>query len=213
MEKASLKIEGSENPFKVMFNPGEYNLSRGVNYAEKKIPGLEGPVFQYLSGESETLDLTLIFDTYEPPSLQNGGKEGGTDVTKQTKSLSFLLRIRGNLHRPPLVTFTWGTLQFDGIVTKIDESYTMFLANGMPVRAKIKLTLQSYYDAKKGKMKSPFESPDRTKIYTLKEGEQLWSCAWEEYKDPEMWRVIAAANGIMNPLKVRPGQNLKLPAL
>ena len=46
LEKAYLEVEGKNGHVPVMFNPSEYNLSRGVNYAEKKIPGLEGPVTQ-----------------------------------------------------------------------------------------------------------------------------------------------------------------------
>lgn len=213
LEKAYLEVEGKGGQIKVMFNPSEYNLSRGVNYSEKKIPGLDGPVTQFLSGESITLDITLIFDTYEPPSLQNKGKEGGTDVTLKTKELARLVAIDGKLHRPPKVWFSWGTLLFHGIVTKVEESYTMFLPSGMPVRAKVKLTFQSLFDVEEGKRKEPFESPDRTKVRTIREADQLWHYAWEEYGDPQMWKAIARANGIENPLDILPGQKIKLPAL
>ena len=89
----------------------------------------------------------------------------------------------------------------------------MFLADGMPVRARVDLTFKSMLDAEKSKMVSPFESPDRTKVRTLREGEQLWNYAWQEYGDLEQWRAIARENGIMNPLDVAPGQKIKLPAL
>ena len=213
MEKAYLKVEGKKDPISVMFNPSEYQLSRGVNYSEKKIPGLDGSVVQFLSGENTTLDLTLVFDTYDPPSLKNGGKEGGTDVTKRTKELARLVAIDGKLHRPPTVTFNWGTLIFEGIVTKVEESYTMFLSSGKPVRAKVKLTFQSLFDVKEGKRKEPFESPDRTKVRTIREADQLWHYAWEEYGDPKLWKVIARENEIENPLDILPGQEIKLPAL
>ena len=35
LEKAYLDVEGKSGHVPVMFNPSEYNLSRGVNYAEK----------------------------------------------------------------------------------------------------------------------------------------------------------------------------------
>ena len=45
------------------------------------------------------------------------------------------------------------------------------------------------------------------------EGSSLWSMAYEEYGDCEKWRVIAKANGLLNPLQIYPGQVLKIPAL
>ena len=41
----------------------------------------------------------------------------------------------------------------------------------------------------------------------------LWSIAYEEYDDCEKWREIAKANNIMNPLDIRPGQVIRIPAL
>ena len=63
------------------------------------------------------------------------------------------------------------------------------------------------------KRKRPFESPDRTKYRTVHQGEHLWNFAAQEYGDAELWRVIAKENGLMDPLDLKPGQVIKLPAL
>lgn len=212
IKKAELIIEDIEKPLEVMFNPESYNLSFSAAYSEKKVAGLDGPISQYIAGDSQTLDMTLYFDTYKAPTLA-APQEGGTDVTKLTRKLAALVFIKGSLHRPPKVTFKWGGLNFSGVVTNVKQTCTMFLADGMPVRAKVDLTFKSVLDVKTSKMISPFESPDRTKVRTVREGESLWSYAWEEYGDPEQWRAIALANGIANPLEIEPGQRLKLPAL
>ncbi len=211
-KKAELLIEGESKALKVMFNPESYNLSFSASYSEKKVVGLDGPISQFISGDSQTLDMTLFFDTYKPPTLKKP-QEGGSDVTKQTRKLAELLYIKGSLHRPPKVTFKWGGLQFSGVVTNVKQSCTMFLSDGKPVRAKVDITFKSVLDVKKSKMISPFESPDRTKVRTIHEGEQLWNYAWEEYGEPERFREIAKENGILNPLDIVPGQRIKLPAL
>lgn len=212
-EKAVIEVLDGENvqEIKVMFNPESYNLSYGASYSEKKILGLDGPVSQYVSGESMTLDMTLYFDTYIPKTLLE--PESGTNVAKKTKLLSSLVTIDGSLHRPPTVKFRWGTLQFKGIVTSVKENYTMFLSNGTPVRAKVDISFKSLLDVDNSKRQAPFESPDRTKMRVLHEKEQLWNYAWQEYGDVEQWREIAKANGIMNPLDIEPGMKIKLPAL
>jgi nucleoid-associated protein YgaU len=89
----------------------------------------------------------------------------------------------------------------------------MFMENGMPVRAKLEVAFKSVMDLTESKKQAPFESPDRTKRRIVKQNMHLWELAWEEYGDPDMWRVIARANGLLNPLDLTPGQVLKLPAL
>lgn len=210
--KAKLTPEGG-SAINVQFNPSEYSISEGATYADKSIPGLDGPLTQFVAGTASTLSLTLICDTYKPPEALTLFKEGGTDVSIETKKIVGLVSLKGDLHRPPTVTFSWGSLSFKGVITDVRQNYTMFLADGKPVRAKLDITFKSIFDINKQKRKSPFESPDRTKYRTIHEGEQLWNFAYQEYASPEMWRVIAKENGIMNPLDIHPGQIIKLPAL
>lgn len=214
MQKAEIEILEGENKskkIKVMFNPESYNLSYSASYSEKKIPSLDGAISQYISGENTTLDMTLYFDSYIPATPEK--PEGGTNVGKRISQLSNLVFIDGSLHRPPSVKFHWGTLQFKGIVTSIKENYTMFLNDGTPVRAKVDISFKSLTDPSEKKRKTPFESPDRTKVRIIHEGEQLWHYAWQEYGDAGKWKEIATANGIKNPLDIAPGLTIRLPAL
>lgn len=214
MQKAEIEIldgEKKSKKIRVMFNPESYNLSYSASYSEKKIPGLDGAISQYISGENASLDMTLYFDTFTPATPTKA--EGGTNVAKRVGALTALLFIDGSLHRPPTVKFHWGTLQFKGILTSVKENYTMFLSDGTPVRAKVDVTFKSLLDVSASKRKRPFESPDRTKVQVIHEGEQLWNYAWQEYGDAGRWREIAVANGIRNPLDVFPGMAICLPAL
>ncbi len=220
LTKAKLEIEKEigVSVVDVLFNPSEYQLTDGANYAEKKVPGLEGPVLQYISGEATELTLSLFLDTYvpkKPTGLLSLGStpDASTDVSAITKQIADATSIDGSLHRPPKVTFKWGSLNFNGVVTKFNHTYTMFTESGMSVRAKVNLTFKSLISPTDTRRKSPFESPDRSKYRTIREGIGLWDIANMEYGDPDMWKVIARENGILNPLDVRPGQVVKLPAL
>lgn len=210
MEKAVIEVERKDS-IEVMFNPESYQLTQSASYSEKKIPGLDGPVSQFIAGESMTLDMTLFFDTYEPPTPEKG--EGGSNAGAKVAELTSLIKIDGSLHRPPHVSFCWGKLKFYGYVTSVKASYTMFLSDGTPVRAKADVSFKSLLDADESRRQAPFESPDRTKLRVLHESEQLWHYAWQEYGDAERWREIALQNGIDNPLAVEAGMMLVLPAL
>lgn len=221
LTKAKLVIEketGSKT-IDVLFNPSEYQLTDGASYSEKRVPGLDGPIVQYISGDATELSVSLFLDTYVPggssllSAVPGLGGNSSTDVSAITKEIAEATSIVGSLHRPPKVTFKWGSLNFEGVITKVSHTYTMFTESGMPVRAKVNLTFRSLISPEDSKRKSPFESPDRTKYRTITEGTQLWSLAYAEYGDPEMWKLIAKENGIMNPLDVRPGQVVRLPAI
>lgn len=225
-KKAKIKIykdKGTEE-ISVLFNPAEYNLTESANYSEKNVPGLDGPVTQYVSGAAATLTMTLMFDTFETSPAGASGDIAAkllaavtpvkpTDVSLLTRKITSLTSISGSLHRPPLCEFIWGPLKFKGVIVSVNQTYTMFMEDGMPVRAKLDVTFKQVLDLTKSKKQAPFESPDRTKCRTVKQGTELWNLAFEEYGDPEMWRVIAKENGLMNPRKLYPGQILKLPPL
>ena len=125
-----------------------------------------------------------------------------------------IMCIEGKVLRPPLVTFSWGSIGFKGIVENVDVNYTMFEKGGMPVRAEVSLNIVSVelkpIDAMKLNVK---ESPDRTKCITMTSDSSLWDIAEREYGDAADWREIAKENNILNPLEVPAGTQLKVPAL
>jgi nucleoid-associated protein YgaU len=50
-------------------------------------------------------------------------------------------------------------------------------------------------------------------VWTVTEGDSLWSIAAAEYGDPRWWRVVARANDVVNPRTLRPGTELVVPPL
>ena len=115
------------------------------------------------------------------------------------------------LHQPPEVKFVWGSLNFQGVLTKATQTFTMFLDSGKPVRAKISITLESVDTLEALMKKTPLESPDRTKHRVLKQEEKLWQLAAHEYDNPNEWKRIAKANGIANPRIPPTGHRIKVP--
>ncbi len=187
----------------VLFNPSEYALDSSNQYSWQTIPGLSQPIAQFVSGEATTLTMDLFFDTYEQMM----------DVRKHTGKIVNMLDVDKDLHAPPLCKFVWGSLQFKGIVEKVSQKYTMFLDSGIPVRATLNVTFRAIQSIKEQFKHIPRQSADRTKQRTVKQGDQLWQIAAEEYEDPGLWREIARANGIANPKRLEPGSVIKIPRL
>lgn len=205
LKKAMIWVERGPHKERldVLFNPTQYNIESGNQYSWQTIPGLSQPIAQFVSGEATTLNMDLFFDTYE----------SGKDVREKTMQIAGLLEVDKDLHAPPLCKFVWGTFQFKGVVEKVSQTYTMFLDSGIPVRATLNVTFKAVQSITEQFKHIPRQSADRTKQRMIKQGDQLWQIAAEEYEDPGLWREIARANGIANPKQLEPGTVIKIPRL
>jgi LysM repeat protein len=201
-ERARIEPE-NESPIEVLFNPTQYSLEKSNQIAEIGVPGLGAPIPQYLRGNTRSLTMDLFFDTYEQQ----------TDVRQHTDRIYDLLRIDGTRHHPPICTFVWGTFRFKCVLQRVSGRFTLFLADGRPVRATLGVTLKEFTDVALQVKDPPTESADHVKVYRVKRGDTLSSIAAAEYGDPALWRPIAAANRIADPLALAPGDRLVLPAL
>lgn len=194
-----------KGPVEVMFNPAEYNLELSSNFASTALPGLNNPVLQFVHGEAQTLSMDLLFDTYT--------NQGGADVSKITGELAQALLIDGDLHAPPPVLFVWGSFSFQAVVEKLSQRFTMFLENGIPVRATLNVSFRQYQPIQEQLQNPRRNSADKSTRHVLSSDESLWHLAANVYGDPAQWRLIARRNGIANPRQVPPNTVLILPPL
>jgi nucleoid-associated protein YgaU len=186
------------------FNPSEYQLQKANNFAEIGIPGLESPPIQFVRGAAEKLSVELLLDTSD--TLE--------DVrTKYVNKLRDLMRLNTELHAPPIVAFTWDTQIFKGVMESLNITYVMFSPEGVPLRAKLSVSLKEYRPAAVQFRESQTSSPDFDKSIVFRRGDTLASIAAQVYRDPGLWREIARANKIQDPRRIEPGLVLNLPKL
>ena len=186
------------------FNPSEYQLQKANNFAEIGIPGLESPPIQFVRGSAEKLSLELLADTSD--TLEDVRE-------KYVNKLRDLMRLNSELHAPPIVAFSWDTQVFKGVLESLNISYVLFSPDGVPLRAKLSVTLKEYRPAAVQFRESPTLSPDFDKSFVLRRSDTLSGIAGQIYRDPARWREIARANGIVDPRRSRPGDALRLPKL
>jgi LysM repeat protein len=205
LSKALLVVREPKPPLAVpvMFNPPEYQLSRTNQFAEVGIPGLGSSLLQFVRGSAQTLTMQLFFDTTDT----------GVDVRAHTELVVGLTGLRTQTHAPPRLLFLWGSLVFPCVLESVTQRFVYFDPTGMPLRAELTVTLRGD-DVLEGLLGSvPFESADRTKGHVVRAGDTLQAIAAQEYDDPRLWRPIALASGLDNPLTLRVGQRLTIPAL
>jgi Contractile injection system tube protein/LysM domain len=200
LEKAFIKTEDGE-PIPVLFYPTQYSLDQGNQIAEVGIPGLSAPILQYVRGNPRTLTMDLFFDTYEEQA----------DVRKYTSKIYGLLGIKSSTHVPPRCTISWGHFTFTCVVERVGGRFTLFLADGTPVRATLNVIFKEFINVEVEVRSTATESADHTKTRLVQRGDTLSSIAAAEYGDSARWRPIAETNGIDNPRLLEPGRLLVIP--
>jgi nucleoid-associated protein YgaU len=118
--------------------------------------------------------------------------------------------------QPPELTFQWGPpmvgFMYTVMLSKVDISYVRFMSSGIPVRAKVSLTMNEVPSLLGTLPQNPTSGGlTGRRAHTVGHGETLQSIATANYGNPGAWRRIAEVNGIKDPTRVRPGATVYLP--
>ncbi len=203
LEKANIINLDTNESLAVMFNPQEYAIEKQTGWEGAAVHGLDAPELQFTSGQAQTLRLELVFDTFE----------SDTDVRQYTQKLQDFTLVNADLHRPPVVMFSWGKTQFQSVLVHLKLRFTLFNQQGIPLRAFAQIELREFSPAKQQHQKKPRNSPDHTKKRVVVEGETLAQISQQEYGTPHSWRLIAKHNSIADPLDLKAGLVLLVPPI
>ncbi len=213
LEKAFLEIEGGER-VPCLFNPESITVGRRNNWSAEAMPGRGVAKLRYTGADSGWMRLELLFDT----------TADGSPVTTYTGKILKLMDVDTSLPgtdettnnaRPPTVTFHWGDLHsFTCVVRDLGLTFTYFSSAGVPLRAQMRLELQQYESSQAFGPQNPTSGTPRPhRVHRIQPGETLDRIAARYYGDATRWRALATANGIEDPLAIRPGSLLSVPKL
>ena len=200
------------------FNPFEYTVSQSNSY-DYKPKAKAGTKVELKNAGPQTLKLSLLFDVYEEKSKEK------RDVSLITRELWTLMTPDPEDKTPkqekpdaPFVTFKWGVFKFLAVITNMTQKFTLFDFNGIPLRAKVDITLTQHasqakdYEGKAGNVSSlSFGGDPPPKKLDAPPDERLDNIAAEVLGDPAKWRAIAEHNNITNPLATLPKRPLIKP--
>ncbi len=140
---------------------------------------------------------------------------------KYIDTLESLMDYNPESHVVNAVVFTWGMFSmatkhialYVFAISKLEVEYNLFLPDGTPVRAKAMVHLRQLTTAQDIMKLLTKQSPDHSRIYTVKNGDTIQGIASMAYEDPREWRRIAKSNRIDDPMDLRPGLQLVLPPI
>lgn len=226
-EKAYLKFEdGVRIP--CMFNPERFSITKTNKWREagggdtsiQTEPGAPArpkiaPLMEFERAEAATIGgLELWFDTTDTGKPVTGYTDKILGQMEISTKLSGRSRAKGN-ERPPLVVFGWGQMtSFPCIITKATVSFEFFSSSGTALRAKVTLDLTQARPVDGHKRQNPTSgTPIPHRVHRVQRGETLDRISAQYYGDSTRWRMLAAANGIEDPLGLRPGSLISVPEL
>jgi nucleoid-associated protein YgaU len=221
LQKARLVVHkppqagGTAKPGDVMFeivfqfNPKELSLSKNAKWkrdeqrnAKKSAP----PEFKGSDPAKLTLEMFLdATDTMDDSVVKKVEQLFSCCVATEESRQSG----KGS---PPWVIFKWGGMTgFNSYVASVTAKYTLFTPAGTPVRALCTVNLEEVAGEQSGQNPTSGALAARTG-HVVVAGDTLQSVAYRAYGNAALWREIAEANGIDDPMRIRPGTRLLLPA-
>jgi hypothetical protein len=199
--------------------------------------GLADDPLLYTGGGATELLLDLLFDV----SIAGSSVET-EDVRELTGPLWRLAENapgEDGYGRPPLVRFVWGkSWNMPGIVAAVAERLEYFSQGGDPMRSWLRMRLLRV--AETSSLTRPAKSPrpsfdlppdgaelpaEQVRLHEVLggmtgqdgegggSGERLDEIAYRFYGNPALWRLLAAFNGLDDPLRIPSGYLLRVPSL
>lgn len=212
LAKASIiNLDRDSEQVQCMFNPAEYTFTKENSWVQGGNAGRDMPQIEFTSGQPATLTMQLFFDTYAARA----------DVREQyTDKIWSLMLVDDNLRdpktgksRPPIVRFQWGrSWTFDAVIARIAQRFTLFLADGTPVRAILDVTFQQVRDTRQLRPQNPTSGGEGgERVWTVVTGDTLLSIAYKVYGTPDRWRQIADENRLADVRRLDVGAQLRVP--
>jgi nucleoid-associated protein YgaU len=192
----------------LQFNPKDLQIDKGASWKVKDAkPAKRGAKPEFTGSEPRSMSVEVFLDSTERPSY---------DITKDVQVLMDLCTptpksIQQNKPSPPFVTFGWGEkMQFEAYVDKVSVKFSLFSPEGKPLRATATVSLKEI-PKEQAKQNPTSGALAAYRTHSVVAGDSLASIAFAEYQDPGLWRAIAEANRIDDPMRLVPGTSLLLP--
>lgn len=205
-------------PVIVSFNPAQITMSRQAMVRERSNTSPQGGTPGGNAGTQTrgASPRTLQFKAHlEGPQTHTFAQQLLELLTPSGGLVGSIMALAGvNLaQRLPLVVFEWGPLTLLSCVTKCTVVYKRFHVSGVPLRAECDITLteqKSYFSMLLTNPTSGGLPGREQRVITA--GDNLQQLSVEHFGRPDRWREIARINGIDDPLRVKPGDTVYLPA-
>jgi len=193
--------------YTAQFNPSTFHFALSIdrNGTQAIGNGYTTGSFKYVKPQDTTIEFTLDGTGTGKP-LSHG------NIPDEIKAFrEIIYDINGSEHQPHYVKVIFGDVTIKGVATNMDITYTLFQYDGLPLRAKVSVTIESTKDPKLGEIEQDTQSPDLTHRITLTQTKRLISLAYGIYKQNTLFSDVARVNGFNNFRRQAAGTDIFFP--
>ena len=203
------QLAGEIGEIKFQFNPKELSISKSAKWERKNSRNSKkSSPPEFTGADPCKMTLEMFFDATDADS---------SSVVDQVEALFHCCvptddTLASKKAVPPLVQLSWGTIvSFPGFITQVQAKYTLFAPDGTPIRATCSVSIEEMPGDPLGQNPTSGALSAHA-VHKVIAGDSLASIAYREYGDPTLWRPLARANGIDDPIRLAVGTTLIVPA-
>jgi nucleoid-associated protein YgaU len=203
------QLASQRDEIEFQFNPKELSIQKSAKWERKPARNAKkASAPEFAGADPCKLTLEMFFDAsdtelgsvVEPVEALFRCCVPTTDTQQNKKAV------------PPLVQLSWGTItSFPAFITSVQAKYTLFTPDGTPIRATCSVSMEEMPGDPLGQNPTSGALSAHA-VHRVVAGDSLASIAFREYGDPAMWRSLAEANNIDDPIRLPVGATLMVPA-
>jgi nucleoid-associated protein YgaU len=210
-ERFEEAVEDGE--FTAQLNPEKVSFKYQIELEEQQGKGTSGTQPRFGKTKPEELTFQFLFDATGAVPLPDGAS-AISDEGVETRISAFkrvVLQYNGEEHKPNNLKLIWGRLLFKCVLNELNLEYTLFRADGTPLRASATAKFVGYVEDELRVATERRESPDITHLRVIRDGEKLQDHVVSIYGDAALYLEVARANRLVNFRRLKTGQPLVFP--
>lgn len=194
--------------YEVRVNPEKYSQSFEIVYDKSPAIGSMNTALKFKAMPPANLKFELLFDA------TGAIEDSATDLAAEIKKFqNVVYNYDGGIHEPRYLMLFWGKLAFGARLTSLALNYTMFGADGAPLRARADVSFSCYQSPATIKKAENKQSPDITHRVITRAGDTLPVLTYRIYGDVRYYIQVAQFNQLVEFRDIPSGTELLFPPI
>lgn len=195
--------------YTLMLNPEKIQWSRSNTFNDETNVGSNAVSLKFGKANIQKLSFETVIDctgVVDPARVV---------MTTEINSLTQVIyTYNGSIHQPNFLIVSWGGgITFNCVLSSYNLTYTLFSADGTPLRAKVSFEFSSYLSPTLAAKAADNQSPDMTHLVKVVAGVNLPQISRQIYGSANYTVPIAKFNQLNKFRDLQAGQVLTVPPL